>query len=254
MEVTLAEGDDLIEVLEKASTSDAVGIVGGDGSINAAATIALRAGKPLAVFPGGTLNHFARDLGVGAPGDTVDAVRSASLGSVDVGLIDGKPFLNTASFGGYAELVDLRERHESRFGKWPSMAYALVQMLRRAAPIDVTINGVRRSIWLIFVGNAAYGPEGLAPSWREHLDDGLFDVRIVEDIGPYSRLRLVVAALSGQLFRTDTYRRELVESLSVTSHVGPLRMARDGETFDGAASFTVEKSPTRLAVYVPTAD
>ena len=252
--VVLDEGDDLVDVLDKAVTSAAIGIVGGDGSINAAAAVALRAGKSLAVFPGGTLNHFARDLGLGAVDDTVDAIRAASLGLVDVGMIDGKPFLNTASFGSYAALVDLRERHEERFGKWPAMAYALVQILRRAKPIDVTINGIRRSIWLIFIGNSEYGPAGLAPSRREHLDDGLFDVRFVEDIGPYSRLRLILAVLTGQLLRTDTYQRELVSSLSVDSHSGPLRMARDGETFDGAASFSVEKCPTRLAVYVPVVE
>jgi undecaprenyl-diphosphatase len=60
--VALDETDDLLEALEAASNGDVVGIVGGDGSVNAAASVALRTRKPLAVFPGGTLNHFARDL------------------------------------------------------------------------------------------------------------------------------------------------------------------------------------------------
>ena len=122
-----------------------------------------------------------------------------------MGLIDGKPFLNTASFGAYAELVDMRESHEERLGKWLAMAFSLVKILRRARPVDVTLNGTRRSIWLIFIGNGEYGPAGLAPSWRECLDDGVFDVRYVEDTGPYSRLRLIAAVLTGQLSRTNTY-------------------------------------------------
>ena len=251
--VALEDGDDLVDALDKAATGDALGIIGGDGSVNAAASVALRTGKPLAVFPGGTLNHFARDLGLGGTDDTVDAVRTANLGEIDVGLIDGKPFLNTASFGSYAALVDLREQHEERFGKWPAMAYALVQTLRRAKPLDVTINGTRHSMWLIFIGNAEYGPPGLAPRWREHLDDGLFDVRWVEDAGAYSRVRLIAAALVGQIGRTKTYQRALISSMTVVSHDGPLRMARDGETFDGSSSFAVEKSPTRLTVFVPPA-
>lgn len=246
----LDDGVDLLQALEIASNGDAVGIIGGDGSINAAAAVALRARKPLAVFPGGTLNHFARDLGLDSLDDTVEAIRAKSLGSIDVGLIDGKPFLNTASFGSYAALVDMREQHEERFGKWLAMGVALIRVLRRAEPVDVTINGTRRSIWLIFIGNGEYGPSGLAPSWREHLDDGLFDMRYVEDTGPYSRLRLIAAVLTGQLTRTNTYARELTLRIEIESHGGPLRLARDGETFDGPSAFTIEKSSTRLATYV----
>ncbi|MEO8696966.1 MAG: phosphatase PAP2 family protein [Acidimicrobiales bacterium] len=246
----LDEGGDLIEALDAASNGDVIGIIGGDGSINAAADVALRTRKPLAVFPGGTLNHFARDLGLDTLDGTVEAIRAKSLGSVDVGRIDGAPFLNTASFGSYAALVDMREQHEERFGKWLAMGWALIRILRRAEPVDVTINGTRRSIWLIFIGNGEYGPPGLAPSWREHLDDGVFDVRYVEDTGPYSRLRLIAAVLTGQLTRTNTYTRELLPTIEIESHRGPLRLARDGETFDGPSTFTIEKSSTRLATYV----
>jgi hypothetical protein len=75
-------------------------------------------------------------------------------------------------------------------------------------------------------------------------------VRYVEDTGPYSRLRLIAAVLTGQLTRTNTYTRELLPMIEVESHGGPLRLARDGETFDGPSSFTIEKSSTRLTTYV----
>jgi hypothetical protein len=78
----------------------------------------------------------------------------------------------------------------------------------------------------------------------------LLDVRYVEDAGPYSRVRLIAAAVTGQLTRTTTYTRELVRSLVIEVHDGPLRLARDGETFDGSRSFTVEKSRTPLSTYV----
>ena len=241
--------EDLLEDLVGATAYDVIGIVGGDGSVNAAASEALRASKPLAVFPGGTLNHFARDLGLETLDDTVDAIRSASIGSIDVGLIDGLPFLNTASFGSYATLVDIRERYEPRLGKWPAMAVALVKVFRTAEAVDVTINGVRRSIWLIFIGNGEYGPQGLAPSWRERLDDGVFDLRYIEDTGPYSRLRLIAAVLTGRTADTNTYTRTLLASIEIESHCGPLRLARDGETHDGPARISIRKSQKGLNVY-----
>ena len=248
--IVVDESRDFLDALNEAADGEVMGIVGGDGSINAAAAVALRARKPLAIFPGGTLNHFARDLRLETYSDTIEAVRAKSLGSVDVGLIDGKPFLNTASFGAYAALVDMRENHEERLGKWLAMAFALIKILRKAKPVDVTINGTRRSIWLIFIGNSEYGPAGLAPSWRERLDDRLFDVRYVEDTGPYSRLRLIAAVLTGQLTRTNTYTREMLPSIEIKSHDGPLRLARDGETFDGHTAFTIEKSAVPLTTYV----
>lgn len=244
------ESDDLLQLLRTAAEDEVVGVVGGDGSINAAASVAMDGAKPLAVFPGGTLNHFARDLGLDSIDHTIDAIRTKSVGAVDVGLIEDRPFLNTASFGSYAELVDAREELEGELGKWPAMAIALVKVLRHATPVDVTMNGVHRSIWLIFIGNGTYGPPGLAPSWREHLDDGLFDVRYVEDTGPYSRLRLVAAVLTGQLPRSKVYARELLSSIDIESHDGPMRLACDGETYDGPAMVRVRKHESPLTVYV----
>ena len=64
------------------------------------------------MFPGGTLNHFAREIGLATMDDAVAAVESGSAVGIDVGMIAGRPFLNTASFGSYVDLVDARERLE----------------------------------------------------------------------------------------------------------------------------------------------
>jgi undecaprenyl-diphosphatase len=229
----------------------AIGIAGGDGTVNAAAEEALRLGRPLLVVPAGTLNHFARDLGVETVGDAVEAVHRGELVAVDVGVIDGRPFLNTASFGSYAALVDAREALESRIGKWPAVVVALVKVLRHERPADVEIDGHPFRVWMIFIGNCRYEPEGLAPTWRDRLDDGLLDVRLVDGSAPFSRMRLVVALLTGRLTRCSAYRRMVVPSLRIVSRTGPLRLARDGETFDGGADVEVAKHPSRLHVLRP---
>lgn len=68
-----------------------LGICGGDGTINAAATAALRAGIPLAVFPGGTLNHFALDLGLAGAEDTCRALAAGHAVRVAVGRFQPRP-------------------------------------------------------------------------------------------------------------------------------------------------------------------
>jgi undecaprenyl-diphosphatase len=201
--------------------------------------------------PAGTLNHLARDLGVQTVDDTIDAVRNGHTSEIDVGWIAGRPFLNTASFGSYVELVDARERLEGRIGKWPALAVALVRVLRHGTPVEVEIDGEPRSLWLVFVGNCRYLPDGMAPTWRERLDDGQIDVRLVDASHPFCRTRLIVAALTGTLRRSRVFETWQTTSVQVRSSDGPLRLARDGETFDGAETFEIAKDGTRLAVFTP---
>ena len=250
--VELEEGDDLIEALEKAAGSArALGMAGGDGSINAAAGVARGADKPLVVVPAGTLNHLARDLGLTSTADAIEAVRNGSTVAVDMGEIDGRPFLNTASFGNYVDLVDAREKLEHRIGKWPAVVVALARVLRHSEPVHVEIDGEYRRIWMIFIGNCRYHPAGFAPSWRERLDDGELDVRTVDAASPFSRTRLLLAVLTGTLARCGVYEHRVVKELQVRSRQGPIRLARDGETFDGSEEFSVAKCADPLLVYRP---
>ncbi|MCU1377264.1 MAG: phosphoesterase PA-phosphatase related [Acidimicrobiales bacterium] len=252
--LVLGDELDLDHALAQAAEDKAIGVAGGDGTINAAAAVAYRAGKPLVVVPAGTLNHLARDLGLGGPEDTVDAVRHGHVVAVDLGCIDGKPFLNTASFGSYSELVDARERLEDRFGKWPAMIVALARVLRRSQPIRVEIDGRERLLWMVFIGNCRYHPHGFAPTWRERLDDGQLDVRLVGGEHPWARIRLLLAVLTGTLGRSRVYEEFVTKELHVRSLDGPLRLARDGETFDSGAEVVVNKEPRSLSVYVPLPD
>src|SRR5437764_6074014 len=117
----------------------ALGVAGGDGTVAAVAAVAASRGLPLVVVPAGTLNHFARDIGVSEVADAVGAVRDGSAVAVDLGgvRIDRSPphwFVNTASLGGYPDLVELRESRQARWGKWPAAALALIHVLRESDP------------------------------------------------------------------------------------------------------------------------
>lgn len=250
--VELGEGDDLLAALEESAEDAAVlGVVGGDGSINAAAGISHQRSIPLLALPGGTLNHFARDAGLDSADDALAALSAGEVVGVDLASIDGRCFLNTASFGAYVELVDARERLEGRIGKWPAMLVALVQVLQRSRPTRVEIDGRQRRVWLVFVGNCAYLPQGFAPSWRARLDDGRLDVRLVDASTPGARVRLVLAVLTGRLGRCRAYEQWSTERIRVKRLDDDRRLARDGETFEGSAEFTVAKCDEPLLVYAP---
>jgi undecaprenyl-diphosphatase len=186
--------------------------------------------------------------------DAVAAVRDGHAVEIDVACIAGRPFLNTASFGSYAELVDAREELEGRIGKWPALAVAIVRVLRGSDAVEVELDGRRRSLWIVFVGNCRYLPDGMAPTWRERLDDGRLDVRVVDAGHPFCRTRLALAAATGTLRRSGVFETWVTSRLAVRSTDGPLRLARDGETFDGADTFEVAKPGERLAVFTPRRD
>lgn len=251
--IEVEDPEQLEDALRTAAQDRALGIAGGDGSINAAAAVADEAGKPLLVVPAGTLNHLARDLGLESVDDAVEAVHAGSAAAVDVATIDGRLFLNTASFGSYVELVDARERLQTKIGKWPAVVVALVRVLHRSSPCRVEIDGKPVRLWMIFVGNCRYHPSGFAPSWRERLDDGQLDVRIVDGDAPFSRTRLVLAVLTGRLGRCRVYSQRSATEVRVRSLDGPLRLARDGEIFDGSQEFTIAKDGRSIPVYVAPA-
>jgi diacylglycerol kinase family enzyme len=252
--VRLTEGEDLRDLLEAAAAAPgtrALGVAGGDGSINVAAGVAAARDLPLLAIPAGTLNHLARDLAVGSPEEAVQAVVEGTAVAVDLARIDGRPFVNAASFGSYAELVDARAALEDRIGKWPAVVVAGWRVLRRGAPIEVELDGDRRRLWMAFIGNCRYEPQGFAPSHRTRLDDGHLDVRWIDADQPFCRWRLVGGLLMGRLGRSAVYHEHTATSLRLRSTAGPLRLACDGETFDGHADVLVAKEGERVVLYRP---
>jgi diacylglycerol kinase family enzyme/membrane-associated phospholipid phosphatase len=248
----LGDGQELDETLKAAAReSQVLGIVGGDGSVTAAAEIALTGSTPLLALPGGTLNHLARDLRVDDVDDALDAVASGEVVGVDVATIDGRPFLNGAGFGAYPEMLAHAEELRARLGRWPGQVAAVAKTVAGARPLELTLNGTRRRVWFGFVGNCAHEPSGIAPSWRPRLDDGRLDVRLALADVRLSRTQLVLAALTGRVARSPAYAEELVDELRVESPHARLPLACDGEQFEGHGDFVVEKRPERLAVYAP---
>ncbi|GGR84209.1 glycerophosphatase [Streptomyces aureoverticillatus] len=255
-----AAGEDLHTVLRQATAQvqargGALGVVGGDGTVNAAAVLAVDNRLPLAVFPGGTLNHFAADLGLSTLKAAADAVEAGRGGTVDLGRITGDGtcayFLNTFSIGVYPELVRAREARETTLGKWPALAFGLARVLADGAPVDVTLDGRPRRLWLLFAGNSRYDPPGFAPSYRSTLDDGLLDLRLVDAKHPFARTRLITAFLTGTLARSRVYRETTATRLRIDGMGKAGDYTRDGEVSPAPDTLVLDKRGRALTVYLP---
>jgi undecaprenyl-diphosphatase len=171
---------------------------------------------------------------------------------VDVALAGQRSFLNTASTGVYVELVRTREQLEKRLGKWPAVLVALVRVLRGSRPQDLVVDGRRRRVWLLFVGNCRYEPEGAAPSYRPDLSDGQLDIRMVDGSQPLARVRLIAAVTLDTLARSRVYRTWAAPELTIRTRDGsPVQLSADGEVMTGEATVTLRKRPDPLLVYRP---
>lgn len=234
----------------------ALGVAGGDGTVAAVASVATEHGLPLALIPAGTLNHFARDVGVRSISDTDTAIEAGTAVAIDLGELNvsGREdaqrwFVNTASLGGYPEMVRIREKLQEQHPKWPSAAIAMARTLRHARPLQVVLNGRHTSVWLIFVGNGTYDPKGFVPSTRPALDTGLLDVRYLRADLPYSRARFVLAVLTNTLNASHVYRQYDLPELDVELLDGNRRVATDGEVGPLGNRFRFRSRPRALTIY-----
>jgi diacylglycerol kinase family enzyme/membrane-associated phospholipid phosphatase len=229
--VELGPDDDPEQALRTAaSRAEVLAVGGGDGTVATAAAVAVEAGLPLAVFPAGTLNHFAKDIGCDTMGKTVEAIRRGSVARVDlVCLNESQIVINTASIGAYPTFVRQREKLEKRIGKPLAGFYAMLHTLRSDQPVRVRYDNKTLLTSLFFLGNSVYLPTGFAPSRRSRMDDGLIDVRILEAGHRFATTRILTAIALGRLQRSSLYHELQVPEFSFSAVDAPTVIAHDGE-------------------------
>jgi diacylglycerol kinase family enzyme len=250
-QVTLAgNGAEIVQAARDARDGDFDIIVGGggDGTINAVASELVGTGKPYGVLPLGTLNHFAKDLGV--PLDLDQAVQVIASGrhkQVDVGEVNGQLFLNNSSLGLYPDIVRDRERQQRRLGrgKWLAAAWASLSALRRFPFLSVrlTVEGQRlaRRTPFVFIGNNEYLMEGFSIGERARLDAGTLSLYVAQHPGRLGLLRFALRALMGTLAQDRDFDVLLTTDFEVETLRPAVRVATDGEV-------TVMQSPLRYRV------
>ena len=227
----LKPGDEPIEILRGvAAGAEVLAVGGGDGTVATAAGVAIETGLPLAVFPAGSFNHFARDIGCNTVDKTAAAIRQGSVARVDVVCLnEDQLVLNTASIGAYPAFVQQREKLEKRIGKPLAGFYAMLHTLRNGTPVRIRYDDKTLLTSLFFLGNSLYLPRGFAPARRVRMDDGLIDVRILEAGRPLARVRILTALALGRLQRSRLYHELQVPEFSFSAIDGPTVIARDGE-------------------------
>ena len=256
--VELREGLDLRGEIERAvSESRTIVACGGDGTVHALAQHLAGGDGVLGVLPGGTLNHFARDLGVRRPEIALETLRNGTVRAVDVGRAGEHVFVNNFTLGVYPELVQQRERTEHRWGRWMAASVAAVSVLRGLEPLVGTIaaddDARQLEAVLVFVGNNRYSTKARSVGRRERLDEGVLDVRVI-------RARSGMRARAGIALRLLRVRRPsrvvgtTAETVDIELVLGSHPIALDGEPDERTATSHVHIEPRALRVLAPAPD
>ena len=242
-----------------ASGADVIAAGGGDGTISTVANQLVGTGVALGVLPFGTLNHFARDLGIPLdPRGAVEVVCRGAIKQVDVGEVNGFYFINNSSLGVYPEMARVRERWRPLLGKWPALAIGALTMLRRfpSLKLSLDIDGRRRRrrVPLLFMGNNVYSVEWPDLGGRERLDEGCLSLWLMREASRLALLRSAFSLLLGRLHLAPEIEASRVESLIVNwrrRRLRRLRVAVDGEVIRLRPPLRYQIRPQSLSVCVP---
>ena len=262
-EVELARhGSELARLIEAAIARrpDVIVAGGGDGSVSCVAAALAGGTIALGVLPLGTLNHFAKDLGI--PVDLADAVAVVAegrIGRVDVGEVNGRVFVNNSSLGLYPDIVRDRERQQKRLGrgKWPALLWATISALRRYPFLGVSLvvdgKAVSRRTPFVFIGNNEYLMEGFAIGERSGMENGLLSLYVAQRPGRLRLLLLALRAFVGRLRQARDFDAMLATEIAVQSRHRRLRVATDGEVTVMTPPLAYRIRPASLLVVRPPA-
>jgi diacylglycerol kinase family enzyme len=252
-EVFLVGGPEPVDVAAVARKAveggaDLLGVAGGDGTQALVAGVAAEHGLPFLVISAGTRNHFALDLGLDRE-DPSACLRALSDGvelRVDLGLINGQVFVNNASFGAYAEVVETPAYRDDKLNTTLNTLPDLLQGHRGArlrAEADGTEIGAPQAL---LVSNNPYGTGDIAGLGRRaRLDRGILGVVGVT----VSSAAQAVGLLRG---RHATGLKVLTtKQVEITADVPQIPVGVDGESIMMSTPVTCTVSPGALRVWVP---
>lgn len=252
-EVFLIGGPEPVDVAKVARVgvekgADLLGVAGGDGTQALVAGIAAEHNIPFVVISAGTRNHFALDLGLNRedPSACLSALTDGVELRVDLGVINGQTFVNNASFGAYAEVV---ETPAYRGDKLNTTLNTLPDLLQghRGARLRARADGTEiRAPRALLVSNNPYGTGDIAGLGRRlRLDRGILGI-----VG----VTVASAAQAAGLLRGRNATGLTVlaaRQIEITADAPQIPVGVDGESVLMSTPVTCTVSPGALRVWVP---
>ena len=261
VDVRFAESGPDIDTLVRQAVSERPPMLiaaGGDGTISTAAGAVAGTKIALGVLPFGTLNHFAKDLGIPLELEaSVQNIIERNVIAVDVGELNGRVFINNSSLGMYPDIVRDRKRQETRLGrgKWGSLVWASLSAFRRFPFLTVRIQvGSEKRVYvtpIVFIGNNEYEMAGFKIGERTSLERGVLSIYIVKRPGRAALVRLSLEALLGRLKQDRDFEALTATDIMIETRHKQVLVAADGEVQRTSSPLHYRIRPRSLRVILP---
>jgi diacylglycerol kinase family enzyme len=255
--LVLRPGDDLAELAEQAveDGADVIGMAGGDGSQALVAAVAMRHGVGYVCVPAGTRNHFALDLGLDRKDvlGALDAFTDGVERRIDLACVNERVFVNNASLGLYAQVVQSDAYREGKLRTWRR---SLPKMLGpNRATIDLQFKGPDGNDWtdaaMVVVSNNPYQVRRLGGHGsRYRLDGGRLGIVVTRMRRATDLAKLTTLGAAGQHKRYGGLRQWSALEFEVRSDA-PVAVGLDGEAFLLAPPLRFASLPAALQVRMP---
>jgi len=225
--------------------------VGGDGTMSHVARIVYGTNAVLAPLPGGTLNHFTKDLGVAQTmNEAIAQLAHAEPRAIDVALVNGNIFVNNSSIGLYPSSLRLRGKLENRIGKWPAAFVASLRSLWQLRIYTVRVDNETFQAPFIFVGNNEYALDSVGTTTRTALDAGVLSVFIAKTPSRRMLVKIGLYALIGKAHLLNEFDVFTVQKITIEVNRPRLSVSYDGEVKRIVPPLTYEIKPKALRVLV----
>jgi len=253
------KGEDVQEVAKRAVNegADVLGVSGGDGSLGAVAKVAIDRHLPVVILPGGTRCHFARDLGL-EPKRIADALAGfhGVERLVDVADINGRVFLNNASFGLYADIVDTPGYREHKMQVSRDVLRAIVSGSKGLYDLHFKHGALRvQEAVQILVGVNLYDTfDVFELGHRERLDAGMLQITAVTQLNDTTMRELLSSISTDKIGKYEKFQdvfQWVDKSFSVTNSSGKIVAGVDGEREEYTTPLTIRIKPLALRIFVP---
>jgi diacylglycerol kinase family enzyme len=254
--IVLQPDDDLLELAESAIARGAqvIGMAGGDGSQALVATVAARRDIAHVCVPAGTRNHFALDLGLDRD-DVVGALDAFTDGverRIDLARVNDRVFVNNASLGVYAKVVQSEAYRDAKLETWTRMLPDLLDPDAEAIDLEFTApDGTNRDdAPLVLVSNNPYELTHLSGAGtRERIDTGMLGI-VAARVRGTDVSKLVALELVGQAGRYPGLLSWSAPEFEVRSD-GPVEVGLDGEALVLDPPLRFASLPGALRVRLP---
>lgn len=244
--------DKLKSLIKKGVT---VAAVGGDGTLNAVARKVVGTPSVLLPLPGGTFNHFVRDLGMSvALEDTLAHLKKGRQRTIDVGYVNDELFLNNSNLGLYPFSLIERKATKRVIGKWLAALLSAVDQLTVFRRHKLVIDGSKVRSPFVFVGNNVYDIRKSLIPQRTSFSRGVLTVMVATSVSRRALARAVFDVLKGDVSHRDDFTLSRRTSMSVYSHRSTLPVSFDGEVKRLPTPLEYRIAPKCLNVWVVKAE